>query len=338
MAAGAAGAALTTSGNGTWQASQLPGGNDIVALALAPAPQWNAGVADLFAVSSGGVLASDDEGATFTSLPSPPAGGLLSATVMAGPRPLLLLGRPAASLERFDLTDLSWTKGVGAVAGDIISCAAGPGSIAYALSADGHVACTMSYGDAPASLGTTPTTVTAGDDVNITLSSPIRAPGTLVLESRAVGGRWEELASWPWSTAPSALGDVVDEPLATTRYRVRFVYAGATGATSAGTDVSVRPDIVLLRTSFTLNRGDLYRLAGQVLPAHPGGHVTVWTNRGGPWHRITLGGTLGLVGGSSFRTRLFGTPIRETYRLQIRMTADAGHLAGASAVVKVTIR
>jgi len=64
----------------------------------------------------------------------------------------------------------------------------------------------------------------------------------------------------------------------------------------------------------------------------------VWTNRGGHWHQIPLGGTLTLSSGSTFRTRLFGTPLRETYRLQIRMAADADHMAGASTVVKVTIR
>jgi photosystem II stability/assembly factor-like uncharacterized protein len=335
----ATGITSVDSGDGTWTAAaQVSGSTGIVALALAASPQWDDGTPDLFAVTGSGVLASDDQGATFTALPSPPQAGLLSASVIAGPSPVLLAGGGAGWLERCDLTSLSWTGDSGPVGGDIVSCAAGPGSIAYAVSSSGHVERTMSYGEAPGSVGATPAAVTAGGSVDVTVSSPIRATGTLVLESSAAGGRWTELARWPWSANPPAPEDVIDAPLATTSYRVRFIYGGATGATSAAAQVGVRPRIALQRWTFNISKGDIYRVTGRVLPPHPGGQVQVWTDRGGKWHKIALGGDLRLAGGTSFSTRLFGTPIRESYHLQIRMDADAGHLAGRSRIVQVTIR
>ena len=227
----------------------------------------------------------------------------------------------------------------GPLSGDIVSCAAGPGSVAYALSASGRVERTMSYGAAPFSLTASPAKVTAGGDVALGASSSIRAPGKLILEDQSAGGAWQTLVQpWPWSTNPATPGAVVDEPLATTQYRLRFVFAGQTAAVSATVSVGVRPEITVDRRSLALRKGAVYRLTGQVFPAEPGARVTIWTDRGGPWHKLTLGGTVSLAHGSTFATRRFGTPKRESYELQVRIAADADHLSSASARVTVTVR
>ena len=117
------------------------------------------------------------------------------------------------------------------------------------------------------------------------------------------------------------------------------MFAGQTAATSAAVTVGVRPQISLAHTSLTLRKGAVYRLTGQVLPAEPGRSVTIWTNRGGSWHRVAKGGIVKLAGGgSTFATRLFGTPKRESYKLQVRLAGSAEYLAAKSAYVKVTIR
>ena len=142
----------------------------------------------------------------------------------------------------------------------------------------------------------------------------------------------------PPSDFPVAASDYLDdEPLSTTTYRLRFVFAGQTAA-SATVTVGVRPEISLARTSLRLRRGAVYRLSGQVWPAEPGAKVTIWTGRGGRWHRIASGGVVKLSHGSSFATRRFGTPVRQSYDLQVRLAANASHLAAKSALVKVTIR
>ena len=74
-----------------------------------------------------------------------------------------------------------------------------------------------------------------------------------------------------------------------------------------------------------------------------GGVVEVWTDRAGnrklgPWHRISQGGYVNLVNGTTFTTRRFGTPVRETYHLKILMRADSQHLSGWSPRITVTVR
>jgi len=138
--------------------------------------------------------------------------------------------------------------------------------------------------------------------------------------------------------SPADPGAVVDSPLATTQYRLRFVFAGGTAATSTTATVAVRPQISLASSSFTLRKGRTYRLSGRVFPVEIGRKVTVWTNRGGAWRPVSGGGTYTLVHGTSFVTRLFGTPKRENYKLQVRLAGNASYRAARSVVVKATIR
>lgn len=340
-ATGANGALVTRGSDGTW-AAQTTFLNPVV-LAMTSTPVWGNGTPQLFAVGARDIQGSGDEGATFAPLPAPPVATLnavtqLSATVLRAPEPQLLVGGQSGLLERFVLSNNTWKSDAGPLTGAIVSCAAGPGGVAYALSSDGHIERTLSYGAAPLSLKTSTTKVTASNDVLLTASSSCRAPGTLTLDERPAGGAWKAIRTWPWSSQPASDCVVRLAPLSTTQYRARFVFAGHSAARSAAVTVGVRPRISLAYTSLHLRRGAIYRLTGKVFPAERGRKVTIWTNRGGTWHKITGGAVVALVQGSSFATRLFGTPISESYKLQVRMAGNASYLAAKSALVNVTIK
>jgi hypothetical protein len=107
--------------------------------------------------------------------------------------------------------------------------------------------------------------------------------------------------------------------------------------------VGVRHKVRVSTTSIRLARASTYRVSGSVAPRKVGGGVEVWTDRAGnnklgSWHRITVGGYVNLVNGTSFTTRSFGTPVRETYHLKIRMAGDSQHLQGWSPRITVTVR
>ncbi len=343
-AAGAGGAIMTrdaSSSPATWTApASLPTEN-ILALAMAPAPRWGDGTPDLFAVSATDVQGSDDQGASFDGLPTPPAEALgssqLSAAYIGGPDPALLVGGQAGLLERYDLNSGTWYAARGRLPGDIVACAAGPGSVAYALSTAG-LERTLSYGSPAATLTATPATVTGANSVTLAVSSPIRANGRLILEQRPPGGAWRQLSAQAWSASLPTFPAVIYAPQHTTQYRLRFVYAGATAMTTPAVTVPVRPVIAVRPSSLQLKEGATYRLTGHLSPAMSGASVTIWTNRGGRWHQCAIGGTAALTNGSTFQTRLFGTPQRQTYLMQVRLAATRLHLAAVSAQVQVTIK
>ncbi len=211
-----------------------------------------------WAVGAGGtILTTSDGGTTWNPLTStsPPTQDLAGVAYLGSPRPQWLVGGQGGLLERFVLSSAAWTSDTGALSADIVSCAAGLGGVAYALSSNGHVEQTLSYGAAPLSLAASTTALRAGRDVRLTVSSPIRAPGTLLLEEQTVGGSWQRVATWPWSTSPATPGDVLDEPLSTTSYRLRFVFSGHTAATSDAATVGVQPKISLTHTSLSLRKG-----------------------------------------------------------------------------------
>ena len=343
-AAGGNGALMARDLGGLWSEQSSLSGETVADLALADTPVWGDGTPDLFAITAAGVSGSDDGGATFAALPAPPGSAQLSAALFGTPNPQLLVGGESGLLERYAPSSSDWSTGIwasdrGPLTGRIASVATGPGSVAYALSTSGRVERTLSGGAAAFALGASTSSVTASGDVSLTAASSIRAPGRLILEAQPAGGKWQTLVpAWPWSTDPAAPGDVVDEPLSTTQYRLRFVFAGHTAATSAPVTVGVRPEVTVARRSVALHKGAVYRLSGQVFPAQVGRTVQIWTNRGGSWHRLKLGGTVSLVHGSAYATRKFGTPARETYKLQVRMAASAAYLAAVSPQVTVTVK
>ena len=131
--------------------------------------------------------------------------------------------------------------------------------------------------------------------VLLSASSTIHAPGTLSLDERRAGGAWRTIHTWPWSTDSSAAGQVDHAPPATSQYRLRFVYAGRSAATSAAVTVRVRPVISVSSTSLRVRKGTAYRLRGHVSPVERGRKVTIWTNRGGGWHKVSNGAVFTLV-------------------------------------------
>ena len=339
-AVGTAGTIIaTTDGGATWNSQTANATVDLSAVDLGgvafsdASHGWAVGAA-------GTIIATTDGGATWNQQTSPTTHNLFGAAVLGSPQPQLLVGGEAGLLERMVLSGATWTTDAGPLTGDIVSCAAGPGGVAYALSLGGHVERTLSYGAVPLTLSASSSTLTAAHDVEVTAASSIWAPGTLVFEEQSAGGAWQAIQTWasPWTSFPIA----ASEDLTTSRCRRPATGCAsclpALTAASAAMTVGVRPEIILSRTSLRLRRGAVYRLSGQVWPARPGGKVTIWTNRGGAWHRIASGGVVGLVGGSTFATRRFGTPVRQSYELQVRLAANASHLAAKSAMVKVTIR
>ncbi len=344
-AAGANGVLITRASGGTWT-QQSSFANPVV-LALISNPVVGDGSYDLFAIAANDVQGSDDGGVSFQDLPTPPAAGAgksqLSAALLSAPRAQLLVGGQSGLLERYvpangDFSSGTWATDKGALTGNIVACAAGPGGVAYALSADGHVEHTLSYGAAPFALSASAGTVTAGTAVRFIASSAVRAPGSLVLQAHPAGGSWKGVHTWSWSANPATPGAVSLKPLSTTQYRLAFVLGGHTAAVSGTAGVAVRSRITVARTVFSLVRGDTYRVTGTVYPAQPGRKVTIWTNRGGTWHQVTDGGVVALVGGSTFATRLFGTPLHETYHLQVRLAASSSRLAALSPGIKVTVK
>ena len=336
-AMGANGVLITRASGGAWTSQAGPFATSAV-LALAPSPVWGNGAPDLFAIGANDVQGSDDEGNSFVSLGPPAGGSFTSGAFLGAPRSQLLVGGRSGLLERYVLTSGTWATDKGALTGTIVACAAGPGGVAYALSADGHVERTLSYGAAPFALGASAGTVTAGTAVRFTASSAVRAPGSLVLQARPAGGSWRGVRTWAWSANPATPGAVSLKPLSTTQYRLAFVLGGHTAAVSGTTGVAVRSRITVARTVFSLVRGDTYRVTGTVYPAQPGRKVTIWTDRGGTWHQVADGGVVALVRGSTFATRLFGTPLHETYHLQVRLAASSSRLAALSPGIKVTVR
>ena len=283
---------------------------------------------------------SGDAGGSFQALPALPAAtpALASAAYLDGPDPQLLVGGASGLLESFDLANGAWVVDRSPLTGTVVSCAAGPGGVAYALSSSGRVARTLSYGAVPLALSVSATTGRASTAVRFVASSTIRAPGSLVLEARppaAPGGR-----STPGpgrSTRPrrarstdAAPTTAVPAALSSTR--------GTAPSRAPRPACGVRPLITVASTvAAACAKGRLPR-ARTVSPVEPGRSVTIWTNRGGGWHKVSDGGVFTLSRGLTFTTRQFGTPLRESYDLQVRLPASGAYLAANSPLIHVTVR
>jgi hypothetical protein len=337
-ASGARGSLITRNADGSWTAQT--GLDEPVTLALAPAPVWGTGTPQLFAVGASDVQGSGDAGASFQALPALPAATptLVSAAYLDGPDPQLLVGGKSGLLARYDLARGAWSVDRAPLTGTVASVAAGPGGVAYALSSSGHIERTLSYGATPLSLKISATTVSGSAAAQFSASSTIRAQGDLALDERPAGGSWRALHTWPWSVDSSVAGQVDHAPPSTSQYRLRFVYAGHSAVTSAAYTVRVRPIITVPSTSLVERKGVAYRLRGHVSPVERGRKVTIWTNRGGGWHKVASGAVFALAGGTSFVSRQFGTPLRESYELQVRLPASGAYLAANSALIHVTVR
>lgn len=119
----------------------------------------------------------------------------------------------------------------------------------------------------------------------------------------------------------------------TTTYRVEFAGDAQSPPATAEATVSVRPRMMLTATGLVY-KGERVTFRVHVGPPHPGAAVTLETWDGDAWVSLR---TLALDAESRTRfARRAGRSGRLAFR--VRMAADAEHVAGASAVQRVTVR
>jgi photosystem II stability/assembly factor-like uncharacterized protein len=351
VAVGAQGALLVND-NGRWRAQDTGTTADLLGVALPAAATagtdvWFCSAAHAYRLAGGLVK----------PLTAPPAGGSISALALveAGTPSRLVAGGNGGWLAGVPtIDDAAWARQTGGAASSVTALAAAGGGVCYATTAAGGVErglnagrqYTFSLAATPAATSTSTfkAIVTTGSTVSLRCSTTILAPGVILLEARpaySTRAAWQTVAYGnPGETALAAN----DAPIANTAYRLRFLFAGATAATSTELRVGVRHRVSVTTLSYRVRLHAVYRITGSVAPtAPPGRSVEVWTDRAanhklGPWHRVSLGGLVSLVQGRTFTTRAFGTPVRETYHLKIRMAGDAQHLVGWSARITVTVR
>jgi hypothetical protein len=229
-----------------------------------------------------------------------------------------------------------------ATAGPVCYATTAAGAVERALNAGRTYVVSLKVSPATTGGSTYKAILTAGGRLSLNGNTTALAPGVLFVQARPANATsWKTVGIADPGETKVAAGD---SPTMNTTYRVRFFFAGKPAATSSQARVGVRRKVTVSATSLSRRLHQTYRVRGSVAPKAPAGrYVTVWTDRVanhrlGKWHRISLGGIVRLVNGQTFTTRLFGTPVRETYHLQIRIPADKRHLAGRSALITVTVR
>jgi photosystem II stability/assembly factor-like uncharacterized protein len=337
---GQGGGSLLTGAGTTWVLAG-PATQPVLDAAAAAQTAWGDAWPDLV-VSRGASLLGSTDGAGFGwSLDSP--AGPWSALAWAGmPSGDLLLAGPDGAVHSVDDAGSppSVTLRSSTPIGDAVDAAAPGGqSVAYVLDGGGRIARTLSSARSSGTLGDPPASITAGSSFALDAVVQIAAPGTLVLESRVPGGSWAKRRTAAWTPASWGPWTVTVSPVLNNSYRLRFVYGGRGATITAATSVvKVRPRLTPDRLTYELPRGAVYRFTGVVFPALGGETVDLLTDRGGAWHKIDLGGTVKLSDGGVWRSRRFGTPIRETYRLRAHIKATTRHDDAWSPIVTVTIR
>jgi photosystem II stability/assembly factor-like uncharacterized protein len=352
VAVGAGGTVLVRTGD-TWQASDTGVTDDLIDVTLYA--QSDASAPVIYCCSASQAYQWLPDGASLASLGAPPfapasAVKALAAMDRVSGLSLLAVGTSGA-LARYDGVSDSWSALSGPLSSDLVAAASPGGSVAFVASAAGQIERTLSAGQTPLALAASPKPATAsafdaiialGGSATLTGTVHIEAGGSLILEKRPAGSdSWQALKSVPWPADGDSFSQT-DKPTVNTSYRLRFVYAGDVGALSSARTAGVRHKVSVRTTSFRLHVGNVYRVRGTVSPAKPGGVVEVWTDRAGnhklgAWHRIGLGGYVKLTNGTTFITRKFGTPVRETYHLKVFMRADSQHVGGWSPRITVTV-
>ena len=339
LAGGPGGALYLRPVAGTWTPLVAGTSADVIGVALAPSPVWNKGPADLAAITGTSVLTSDDAGASFATLVPPPPGILYSVALSELPDASILVGAGGGTLLRYSFADSGWTSASGWGDGDVLAVATAPvGSLAYAGSEAGVLERTVSGGATPLALTVSSTKITVGDSVDLTALAWIHAGGKLVVQRRQFGATaWHTIEGVDWTLAGGAGLGTTDSPTGGSSYRAAFYMDGNPVAASTITKVTVMPTVTVAQGSITRRRGSTYRLSGTVRPAHPGGKVILFTDRGGGWRRVSPGAVVALQGGTRFETRLFGCPKRETYHMKVVLPADKLHPSASSRTITVTI-
>lgn len=340
--AGTAGGAILVGSGDTWQVvgtATQPIVDAVAATALA-------GQGPGLVVSSGGALSGSTDGVTLDWTLDAAGRSWLALASLGQPGGTLLMAGPGGAIDTVDATaaPVAAVARPAAGAADALRAAAPGGqSVAYVLGADDLLRRTLGAARAaPADTPVVPTAaVTAGSPLTLgPVAVHIAAPGTLLLESRLPGAAWTVRRSLAWSAADWGRSPSFSlSPTLNTSFRLRFDYGGRVSAVS---DVSallkVAPKLTPGRGTLNLALGAIYRFSGKVQPILPREPVQLWTDRGGAWHRIGLGGSVLVSSSGVWTSRRFGTPIAETYHLQARIAATARHAAGRSPVVTVTVR
>ena len=302
---------------------------------------WDDSWPDLF-VGLGSSLTGSTDGSSFGWTLESSAGPWPAITWLGEPGGDVLLAGAGGAVHTIDGVASPSTVVPRAATGiGDARAAAAPGgqSAAFVLSADGRVARTLSAARTPATLSDPPAAVTAGSTVTLRSNVQIAAPGTLVLEGRVPGKSWGRRVSVAWTADSWGTRSLSVSPTLNNSYRLSFVYGGRSSVVSGATTVvKVRPKLTPERLTYRLSRGTAYRFRGTVYPRLAGEQMQLYTDRGGGWHRIDIGGTVRLSKGGTWTSRLFGTPVRETYHLRARVKATARHAEAWSPVVTVTIR
>ena len=181
-------------------------------------------------------------------------------------------------------------------------------------------------------LTATAKTVTAGDDVTLSVRLPDDPGATLQLGRKAAGATdFRTIGSLVTNARGVATYRV--RPGTTTTYRVEYAGDGVQWLpTSAEVIVSVRPRVTFTATA-RVYRGDRARLSIVVRPAHPEATVAVqqWVDGAwAEWRSLRLG--------ADSRARLTWRSDRVgTWRLRVVMPADDAHLEGRSRARKVIV-
>jgi len=251
----------------------------------------------------------------------------------------LLVTGPAGAASYYAVTQDTWTS-AGSALGDPRAAATVPAqSVAYVLGTDGRIARTLSSGRDPATLLPAKKTIMAGNSVVLRSTVDIAAPGTLVVEQRLPGGVWRGERSFAWSSSDWERPlELTFGPVLTTDYRLIFTYQEDGRVVLPSSRVTVRPKLTPDKLRIVVRRGDVYRFKGSVYPRLAGERVRLYTDRGGTWRVVKIGGVVKLRDGIRWKSRLFGTPVRETYHLRAKIAATTRHGASQSPVVTVVVR
>lgn len=314
---------------------------EITSVAAARTPSWGDGTPDVVVTTGWEVLGSDD-GVELSPLFDPSAatqppwsaasfGGVPAAEI-------LLAGAPGVAAY-YALGTSAWNTGSSGLTDARAAAEPGGQSVAYVLGGDSRVTRTLSAGRSPSTITPSATSVKAGQTVTLAATARIAAPGRLVLEHRAVGGVWKAADSTDWTSADwGRQAQLRYKPTLNNDFRLRFVYGTGGSVVSTTRRVSVSPRLTPDKLRITVSRGKVYRFKGTVYPALRGEKVELFTDRGGKWRRVSLGGVVKLLDGTRWVSRQFGTPVRETYHLRATIQATSRHEAARSATVTVVVR
>ena len=182
-------------------------------------------------------------------------------------------------------------------------------------------------------LAPTPAVLTSGQTV--TLHGHIDVPGATVVLSRRYAGEAGFTAAA--TLVADDAGDVVwkSTPEVNATYRIEFAGDATHAAATAEAEVGVHPMVTLRVTARRpVIEGRRVTLSMAVSPGHAGGVVDVktWTRKAG-WttlDQVTLDA-------SSKATYVMKAGDGGLLTLRVKMEADAGHLAGNSAISKIRI-